>query len=326
MAAESNTGFHYGDMNSSLNWHAISFQSGAVSSLPEMVPMGNYFGLNNDTSGMMYSGNSSVTNRNLNSSVISQPGSASGSSLVVDSVPGLKHDAGFAAEWSVDEQYKLEEGLLKARYADEPSITRYVKIAASLRDKTVRDVALRCRWMTRKRRKPEDHMVKKVNNRKDKPLESSPKQYLQPVLSPNVATYSCCITQHVDRNQRITYDDGICGPMKRLLEQNAQAFSQINSNLSTFKLQDNIDLFTRTRHNISTILEDMRAMPGIMSQMPSLPVSIDEDLASRYLPNKTQEISESIKISYSKWTTSIERLAFFVWKSMILVLPLRSHI
>ncbi|CAI8605320.1 unnamed protein product [Vicia faba] len=310
MAAESNTGFHYGDMNSTLNWHAISFQSGAVSSLPEMVPMGNYFGLNNDTSGMMYWGNSSVTNRSLNSSVISQPGSAAGSSVLVDSVPGLKHDAGFAAEWSVDEQYKLEEGLLK--YADEPSITRYVKIAASLRDKTVRDVALRCRWMTRKRRKPEDHMVKKVNNRKDKPLESSPKQYLQPVLSPNVATYSCGITQHVDRSQQITYDDGICGPMKRLLEQNAQAFSQINSNLSTFKLQDNIDLFSQTRHNISTILEDMRSMPGIMSQMPSLPVSIDEDLASRYLPNKTQEISDSIKISYSKWTTGIERLAFFV--------------
>lgn len=34
------------------------------------------------------------------------------------------------------------------RYADEPSIMRYIKIAATLRDKTVRDVALRCRWMT----------------------------------------------------------------------------------------------------------------------------------------------------------------------------------
>lgn len=34
------------------------------------------------------------------------------------------------------------------RFADEPSILRYIKIAATLRDKTVRDVALRCRWMT----------------------------------------------------------------------------------------------------------------------------------------------------------------------------------
>ena len=34
------------------------------------------------------------------------------------------------------------------RFSDEPSIMRYIKIAATLRDKTVRDVALRCRWMT----------------------------------------------------------------------------------------------------------------------------------------------------------------------------------
>lgn len=33
------------------------------------------------------------------------------------------------------------------RFGNEPSIMRYIKIAALLRDKTVRDVALRCRWM-----------------------------------------------------------------------------------------------------------------------------------------------------------------------------------
>ena len=33
------------------------------------------------------------------------------------------------------------------RYGSEPSIMKYIKIAAILRDKTVRDVALRCRWM-----------------------------------------------------------------------------------------------------------------------------------------------------------------------------------
>lgn len=36
---------------------------------------------------------------------------------------------------------------LNCRYADEPSIMRYIKIAATLQDKSVRDVALRCRWM-----------------------------------------------------------------------------------------------------------------------------------------------------------------------------------
>lgn len=33
-------------------------------------------------------------------------------------------------------------------YANEPSIMKYIKIAAALPDKTVRDVALRCRWLT----------------------------------------------------------------------------------------------------------------------------------------------------------------------------------
>jgi hypothetical protein len=39
--------------------------------------------------------------------------SSASSSSLLDSVPGLKHDAGLAVEWSVEEQYKLEEGLHK---------------------------------------------------------------------------------------------------------------------------------------------------------------------------------------------------------------------
>ncbi|KAK7310213.1 hypothetical protein RJT34_07577 [Clitoria ternatea] len=289
MAAGSNTGFHYDDMSSALSWHAISFQSGAVTaSMPEMVPMGNYFGLNNsnnnsNTSGMLYSGNSSIIN-NVSNPVISQPSNASASPLLLDSVPGLKHDAGLAVEWSVDEQYKLEEGLV--RYADEPSIMRYVKIAATLRDKTVRDVALRCRWMTRKRRKPDEHMVKKFNNRKDKPVESPSKQFSQSTITPSVVTYSG-ISHHMDKSQQLLCHNGIGGHVQQLLDQNAQAFSQITSNLSTFKLQDNVDLFAHTRRNINAILNDMSKMPGIMSRMPPLPVVINEDLASSILPNKT---------------------------------------
>ncbi|XP_061346997.1 uncharacterized protein LOC133292584 [Gastrolobium bilobum] len=141
--------------------------------------------------------------------------------------------------------------------------------------------------MTRKRRKPEEHMVKKFNNRKDKPVESSSKQYLQSALTPrpSMATYSC-MSNNLGKSHRILYD-GICGPVKQLLEQNAQAFGQITANLSTLKLQDNIHLFSHTWRNISTIFNDMREMPGIMSQMPPLPVSINEDLVSSILPNKT---------------------------------------
>ncbi|WJX45129.1 hypothetical protein P8452_32032 [Trifolium repens] len=287
MEAESNRRFHNEDINSSMSRHAISFQHGGMNnSMSEMVPMGNYFGLSS-SSGMMYPGNSSFINSNNH--IVSQQGGVGGnpsgsSSLLLDSVPGLKHDTGLAVEWSLDEQYRLEEGL--ANYANEPSIMKYIKIAAALPDKTVRDVALRCRWLTRKRRKSEEHSTgKKINYRKDKPVELPSQTNLHSALPPSMGSYSH-MSRVMGQSQRTLYD-GICGPMKQLMEQNAQAFNQISANLSTYKLQDNIDLFCHTRHNINTILNDMSEMPGIMSQMPPLPVAINEDLARSILPNRT---------------------------------------
>ncbi|GMY17991.1 homeodomain mRNAion factor [Fagus crenata] len=287
MAAESNTpGFHHEEaFGSAMNRHAISFQTGAMNSTSEMIPMGNYFGGMNTTGGgggggMLFSpGNSS----NNHHPVLTQP---LASSLLLDSVPGLKHDTGLAVEWSVEEQYILDEGLKK--FAEEQSIMRYIKIAATLRDKTVRDVALRCRWMARKRRKAEEHNVgKKVNNRKDKLVESSSKTNIHSVPPLNMAAYSLMM-HHMDQNERMPYEvAGIIGPTKHLLEQNAQAFSQIRANLSAYKWQDNLNLFCRTRNNISAVLNDMRDMPGIMSQMPPLPVCINDDLANSILANTT---------------------------------------
>ncbi|KAK4597158.1 hypothetical protein RGQ29_014949 [Quercus rubra] len=278
-------------MNREAGASAISFQcdSGTMNSsnTSEMIQIGNYFVMNtnntNTTSGggggnMLFSSGNSSNNHPL---ITHQP---LASSLLLDSVPGLalKHDTGLAVEWSLEEQYKLEQGLEK--YADEPSIMRYIKIAATLRDKTVRDVALRCRWMTRKRRKSEEHNVgKKVNNRKDKLVESSSKINIHSSPPLNIAAYSLMM-HHMDQNERMPYE-GISAPTKHLLEQNALVFNQIAANLSAYKLEDNINLFCRTRTNISAILNDMRDMPGIMSHMPPLPVCINEDLANSILPN-----------------------------------------
>lgn len=75
-----------------------------------------------------------------------------------------------------------------------------------------------------------------------------------------------------------------------LLEQNAQAFCQITSNLSTYKLQDNIELFFHARKNIAAIINNLRGMPGIMSQMPPLAVSVNEDLANSIMPYTAQSM------------------------------------
>lgn len=85
---------------------------------------------------------------------------------------GLKHDAGLATDWTTGEQSILEEALNK-HAVQTNSLVKYIKIAALLSDKTVRDVALRVRWMTKKengkRRKDEmQNASKKSKDKKDK--------------------------------------------------------------------------------------------------------------------------------------------------------------
>ncbi|GAV89297.1 DUF3755 domain-containing protein [Cephalotus follicularis] len=257
------------------------FEESMMNNRSEMIPMENYYG-NSSAMAMMLAvnGPTGIVQPVISSSLFLDSGAASG---------GLKHDSALAVDWSLEEQYKLDQGLEK--YAAEPSIMKYIKIAATLRDKTVRDVALRCRWMTRKRRKPEEHnMGKKVNIRKDKLLESSSKLNVATAMTQNMSAYPLMM-HHIDQNERMIFEvAGISGTARHLLEQNSQDFNQIRDNLSFFKLQDNLDLFYRVRNNITAILNDMRDMPGIMSQMPPLPIPINEDLANSILPSTTQSM------------------------------------
>ncbi|KAJ8430992.1 hypothetical protein Cgig2_027705 [Carnegiea gigantea] len=57
----------------------------------------------------------------------------------------MKHNPGIDTDWTAEEQAILDDGLVK--YASDSSVVRYAKIALQLPNKTVRDVALRSRWM-----------------------------------------------------------------------------------------------------------------------------------------------------------------------------------
>ncbi|KAI4369106.1 hypothetical protein MLD38_017592 [Melastoma candidum] len=262
-----------------MNWvQDISFQSGAISSSSEMIaaPFGGHFGIN----GAVYSGNSSMGKSSPGMAQACM-GSSSSGGFLLDNVPGLKHDAGLAVVWTAEEQLKLDEGI--KRYASEPNIMKYIKIAALLPDKTVRDVALRCRWLTRKRRKPDEHNArKKDSNRKDKMAESSPKTNLplEPLLN---AARSTSLFYSADRFESSPCE-GIIRNTKLRLDENYHTFNQIDTNLRNLKLHENIDLLCLTRNNLADIVAEMRDVPGIMSRMPPLPVSIDDDLASTILP------------------------------------------
>ncbi|KAG6534310.1 hypothetical protein ZIOFF_008196 [Zingiber officinale] len=152
----------------------------------------------------MTTGNSSMLN--IISSLMSTSNSPG---TVLDQMQGLQLRSTFSVSWSYEELEVLKQGLV--RYANEPNMLKYVKVAAMLPDKTVRDVAMRCRWMTvsrfyfasinralkmqkketGKRRKSEDFLIgKKMKDRKDKLIGSSSVAFLHQSRSKDESAYS----------------------------------------------------------------------------------------------------------------------------------------
>ncbi|KAA3454662.1 Killer toxin KHS [Gossypium australe] len=143
--------------------------------------------------------------------------------------PGLKHNPGISMDWTLEEQTILENGLQK--YALEPSVTRYAKIALDLQNKTVRDVALRCKWMTKKenskRRKEGLNLARKIKDKRERVYPSGNHTHF--AAQPNLPPYPTPMIP-VDFNDGISYTGWILS-------------------LKTFKLND---------------------MPDAMRQMPKL--------------------------------------------------------
>ncbi|CAN4093530.1 unnamed protein product [Withania somnifera] len=203
-------------------------------------------------------------------------------SVVGPTQAALRHNPGLSVDWTPDEQSLLEE--LLAKYATESNISRYAKIAMQLKDKTVRDVALRCRWMSKKeigKRRKDDHNSRKNKDKKERVTDSMPKS-THVATRTNGPPYAQSVMS-MDSDDGISYK-AIGGTTGQLLEQNAQALDQISANFAVFKIQENINLFTQARNNILTILNDLNDMPEIMKQMPPLPVKLNDELASLILP------------------------------------------
>ncbi|GJN01357.1 hypothetical protein PR202_ga18619 [Eleusine coracana subsp. coracana] len=224
MAADSSMGFHQGITTSVYNHHMLSFQSssdggingGGVTGSMVMAPR-NVSGTSSNA-GLYLSPNTGVIR---NSSGVGPSRSSSGDVLHGSGTgsPKYKFVTGSPSDWSDQELSILKEGLV--RYAREPNIMKYIKIAAMLPKRTIRDVALR--W-----------------------------------LYPEAAPVVDSATQH-------------------LLEENNQLLNQIAANIETFKAEDNMNLFLRMSSNIKEVLSRMSETPGIMGQMPSLPVSVNEN-------------------------------------------------
>ncbi|RAL43370.1 hypothetical protein DM860_012511 [Cuscuta australis] len=243
---------------------------------------------------MAASANAAPGSGNENSSNSQEAaGNANGASVNGLSVPensvlgptqaALRHNPGISVEWTPEEQSLLEE--LLATYVKESNVVRYAKIAMQLNDKTVRDVALRCRWMTKKensKRRKEDHnSSRKSKEKKEKVTESVPKP-TQVANQTSVPVYAHSAAP-LDNDDGISYKD-IGGPTGQLLEHISHSLDQISTNFASFKIHENISLFCQTRNNILSILNDLKDMPETMKQMPPLPVKLNEELANSILP------------------------------------------
>ncbi|KAL9683725.1 hypothetical protein QQ045_015553 [Rhodiola kirilowii] len=213
---------------------------------------------------------------------ISEQGISQSSHLLGLPLPGHFDDPGFTVDWSAEEQSILDEGLI--RFANEPPVMKYVKIAGLLMEKTTRDVAMRCNWMKKKRRKQNQPSVDQMTTmRKEVPsaeiLPSAPQL--------NMAPFSRA-THTMNPVKQLPHE-ALHGPsFQNILQENAEIFSRIDGNLSAFKLHENLDLFRHTRNNIVTILNNMTDLHGTSSPMPPLPVFINENLTNAVLQDPTQ--------------------------------------
>nr|XP_007131929.1 hypothetical protein PHAVU_011G052600g [Phaseolus vulgaris]ESW03923.1 hypothetical protein PHAVU_011G052600g [Phaseolus vulgaris] len=104
----------------------------------------------------------------------------------------------------------------------------------------------------------------------------------------NVSLYAPAMKM-IDNDDSISHK-AIGGPAGELLEQNAQALNNISTNLAALQFQDNINLFSQTRDNIITILNDMNDMSDIMKQMPPLPLKINETILNSIFPKTIHQM------------------------------------
>ncbi|KAH8484587.1 hypothetical protein H0E87_028895 [Populus deltoides] len=176
----------------------------------------------------------------------------------------LKHNPGISNDWTGEEQAILEEGL--AKYAMETNVVRYAKIALQLPNKTVRDVALRCRWMTKKensKRRKEDNLLRKSKDKKERHNDPSAKTSNFMATRPNVTPFATPMMP-LDSDEGISYDGEsyylplavIGGVTGELLNQNAQTLHQISANLASYQIQENLSLLRQTRDNICKVMNE----------------------------------------------------------------------
>ncbi|KAK9805318.1 hypothetical protein WJX73_001608 [Symbiochloris irregularis] len=170
-------------------------------------------------------------------------------------------------------------------------LERYIRMAATLTKKSARDVAFRVRWMSisqAERKRTADNEGTKQRQQQQFRRERGQSIFN---VQPNVPLPHLPMYSHSATPVAPGFDDhgsatvgAMGGPIAQLLEQNYAVLNQFKRNMAHCKVSENTDLLARFRDNILSILAQMSAMPGVMQQMPPLPVRVNMELAQNFLP------------------------------------------
>ena len=186
-----------------------------------------------------------------------------------------------ASEWSVEEQLKLDDALNNKYPAERYSaFERYILSAATLPNRTARDVALRVKWNAlqelKNKRKSVDDPTTVGNRKKVLPVKppSGVRSSGQPSTSSLLAAGGADASAPGQRISSVA--------LANLLEQNYALLNQFKSNMSQFKVIENTDLLVRFRDNLVSVVQSLNNSSII--NMPQLPVQMNLELANKFLP------------------------------------------
>ena len=214
-----------------------------------------------------------------------------------------------ASEWTREEQIVLEEGLKRFPASQYNNLTRYIKIAAFLPDKTITDVAKRYKWMVELQRLNSINFSDDNDGRQSElpasPSESCTLQHpatgghfapngekLNPEAAEKLKAKSTTepekvLAASVDRpphtgQETVTSEAGV----RRLLNENDSLIKAVKKELGSSAGTGNaksrllakdggaMEKMIRFRSNLSNVLNCLAMSSGCMSKMPPLLVLV----------------------------------------------------
>lgn len=187
-----------------------------------------------------------------------------------DSVRVLDHD--ISTVWTAEEQAILVQGL--NQHATEPPIKYYPKIALQLQNKGTRDVAARIKWM----------MTREDRNRKREIYQTGISIDERERHSiPSAEPASSSLQTVISSDESTMMQQAMGGVTGQLVQRTRKALEQISANIKSFKFEENISLFLEVKKNFDMIMSNWVETPEFASQMPPLPVQLDEEITNFFL-------------------------------------------